>query len=218
MIVIQFNIFRFTHKNPTSWVLSRSLLKELSLNKSLDFFWKFPSSLAKAQSQMYFQPKNTSSGQWKRSVKALLFQSIQRFVLRTKSNINEIQDETIIASAIELYRRWLLEPDHKPKVLKDDSKQFFFQTILKHCSLLFQVRKLDRETCEKHARLCSKVLTLYLAVAREQQKSITTESWEVWLKLLVGIAEGMFRAQPGDELLGQLLATQTLKVTTVTHN
>ena len=53
--------------------------------------------------------------------------------------------------------------------------------------MLFTTRRHgDREIFEKHARLCSKVLTLYVAFGREHAKNLTTETWELWLKLVLG--------------------------------
>jgi hypothetical protein len=107
-------------------------------------------------------------------------------------------------------------PDHKPKAILEDTNQVYLQAILKQFSLIFALRKnSDRDLVEKHSKLCSKVLHIFLALGREQGKLLSTETWEIWLKLLMGMVDSVFRVQPGEEVLGNLLASQILKVHTI---
>lgn len=41
---------------------------------------------------------------------------------------------------------------------------------------------------------------------------MSKETWEIWLKLLLGITEQLFTARPGEDMLGHLLASHVLKV------
>lgn len=123
----------------------------------------------------------------------------------------------MILSCIEVSRRWLLDNNDRPLAVTEDPGQNFLQQLLKHLSLVFEARKYpDKESVERHARACGKVFSIFLQLAREHGKRLTTETWEIWLKLMLGITDQLFTASPNEEkqeMLAQLLATQVLKTT-----
>lgn len=106
----------------------------------------------------------------------------------------------------------MLEPDKRPKPLAEDfsQTQFFVKTILKHFSLLFAAQYNDKTSSEKHAKLCIQVLETYRMIAREIGKTLTTETWEIWLKVILGIVDAIFI--PGEETLRKSLSPHLLQV------
>jgi len=119
-----------------------------------------------------------------------------------------IAEEDSIKKVIELYRRWALEPLNRPSPI-EANKQAFLQDILRHYSLLFAARARDQVEVEKHATLCSKVLDIYVTIGRRVGKDLSVETWEIFLKLVLGIADSLFRNSGG---LQDRLCSQTLKV------
>eukprot|EP01114_Cavostelium_apophysatum_P012293 TRINITY_DN2733_c0_g1_i3.p1 TRINITY_DN2733_c0_g1~~TRINITY_DN2733_c0_g1_i3.p1 ORF type:complete len:1100 (-),score=286.84 TRINITY_DN2733_c0_g1_i3:2012-5311(-) len=134
-----------------------------------------------------------------------------------------IEEDAIMSSCIEIYKRWLLEPAQQPKPILEDTKQFFLQSMLKHMSLVFGSKRYsDRDAAERHSKLCLKALSIYLNLARTYGKKLSQETWEIWLKSLVGVTDQLLSGAStnsttgsvgaiGDEILGQLLAVPVLK-------
>ncbi|KAM9997911.1 hypothetical protein ACTFIY_007565 [Dictyostelium cf. discoideum] len=51
-----------------------------------------------------------------------------------------IEDSQIILQCIELYKKWLFDPKHKPTPLIDDDDEYFHKKIIEHLTLIFQPR------------------------------------------------------------------------------
>jgi len=120
-----------------------------------------------------------------------------------------IEEADSIQEVIELYRIWILEPRRRPAPI-DQEFQYFLQTMLKHFSLLFASR--SDAVVERHMQLCNSVLDIFLAVGRVLEKKLSEETWEVFLKLLIGIADSLFISPKDPSLLGLKLCNQVLKV------
>lgn len=109
-----------------------------------------------------------------------------------------------------------------PTPIAEDKSQFFLQKILKHFSLLFQPRSLNnnnninnttksanKEQYEKQVELCLEVVNIYLQVGREL--TLNPSTWEVLLKLMIGILNQLFAAETNDSFASKLVA-RTLRV------
>lgn len=120
-----------------------------------------------------------------------------------------VDDEEIIQDVTELYRLWIMDPKRRPPPITKDF-QFFFQIMMKHFSLLFKYR--SDSVVERHAQLCSTVLNIVLLITKAYAQTLTDETWDVLLKLLIGITDSLFLAPRDPSLLGQKLCNQTLKV------
>jgi len=119
-----------------------------------------------------------------------------------------IEDEAIILQVIELYRSWILEARKPPPVTQD--RQFFLRVMLKHYSLLFRYR--TDPLVQQHADLCSRVLHIFVTIGRMQAAQLDQETWEVFLRLMIGIADSLFSAPSTAQALGRQLCQQTLSV------
>eukprot|EP01094_Clydonella_sp_ATCC50884_P020502 TRINITY_DN4270_c0_g1_i1.p1 TRINITY_DN4270_c0_g1~~TRINITY_DN4270_c0_g1_i1.p1 ORF type:complete len:1309 (-),score=500.74 TRINITY_DN4270_c0_g1_i1:354-4280(-) len=124
-----------------------------------------------------------------------------------------IEDEEIISKVINLYRIWLLEPAKRPQPIQNDP-QFFIQRILEHYSLLFAQRHHSPQTADRHASLCSKVLDIYANIGMQAGNYLTKETWEIFLKLLISIADSILLKEPpaGLDALQKRLPSQLAKV------
>lgn len=124
-----------------------------------------------------------------------------------------IEDEEIITKVINLYRVWLLEPAKRPQPIQNDP-QYFIQRILEHYSLLFAQRQHSPQVADRHATLCSKVLDIYANIGMQAGKVLTKETWEIFLKLLISIADSILLKDPpaGLEALQRRLPSQLAKV------
>lgn len=78
-------------------------------------------------------------------------------------------------------------------------------------SLLFENRTSLKEEIFVHAGLCTKVLQTFLLVCKQK---LQTETWEVILKLLLGMCDSLLNPSRIDEL-GNLLAERLLHVRSV---
>ena len=120
-----------------------------------------------------------------------------------------IEEADTISDVTELYRIWILEPRRRPAPI-DQEFQFFLQTMLKHFSLLFASR--SDAVVDRHIQLCNSVLDIFLGVGRVLEKKLSEATWEVFLKLLIGIADSLFLSPKEPSLLGLKLCNQVLKV------
>ncbi|KAL6061280.1 Ral GTPase-activating protein subunit alpha-1 [Balamuthia mandrillaris] len=148
------------------------------------------------------------------------------------------QEETM-AKAVELYRRWTLEPNRKdcPVAIQEDY-QFFLQVcgislsglencvspaicvplphsiaqkLLSHCSLMFGSRTKDPAQLDSQASLCKRVLNIYHTVGKDRS-NLTRETWDLFLKLMLGVTDSLLSAPPGQDGLAQRLCSHVLKV------
>ena len=80
--------------------------------------------------------------------------------------------------------------------------------------MLFEPRATTREGIEKHAALCSTVLDIFVNIGRSIGTQFSVETWELFLKLLIGITDLILRpdAPPLQEPLQKRLCPQLLKV------
>lgn len=62
-------------------------------------------------------------------------------------------------------------------------EQFFLQRVIMHSSLIFIPRASSPNDLLRHLELCSQVLTLYCNIARQIDKRLSLETWEVFLKV-----------------------------------
>jgi hypothetical protein len=85
---------------------------------------------------------------------------------------------------------------------------------LEQFSLLFTQRQHSPATAERHAVLCSQVLDIYANVGFQLGKYLTKPTWEIFLKLLISIADSILLNEPppGLEALQKKLPAQLVKV------
>jgi hypothetical protein len=121
-----------------------------------------------------------------------------------------VEEDEVIQNVIELYKIWILDTKKRPIPMTKDL-QFFLQFMLKQYSLLFQSRSGD-SSVDRHASLCSSALNIFLAVARAVGATLSTETWEVFLKLMLGIVDSLFLSPQAPSLLGNKLCNQALRV------
>ena len=83
-----------------------------------------------------------------------------------------------------------------------------------HFSLLFEPRTTSNGGLEKHAMLCSRVLDIYIQIARNLGSKLNNETWEIILKLFIGIVDSVLRldAPSNQEIFQRKLCSQILKV------
>ena len=87
------------------------------------------------------------------------------------------------------HRIWILEPKKRPAPITKEL-QFFLQFMLGQYSLLFQNRGGDAPI-DRHASLCANVLNIFLSIARTMGSALSAETWEVFMKLFLGIDLGV---------------------------
>jgi hypothetical protein len=89
---------------------------------------------------------------------------------------------------------------------------------LQHYSLIFTPRNNNAQLAI-HERLCSKVLDIYLAIARQLGRQLTMETWEIFLKVVFGVGDALL-TQPitGEDSLTKRLSSQVLKVSRCSFN
>ena len=79
---------------------------------------------------------------------------------------------------------------------------------------MFEARANTKEGLEKHAQLCSTVLDIFVNIGRKIGHILSVETWEIFLKLLIGITDLILRtdAPQSQEPLQRKLCSQLLKV------
>ena len=136
----------------------------------------------------------------------------------------------IIESGIELYRKWVLEEKYRPVPIKED-EQFFLPEIIKQLSLVFvkrnyeeiseffkdskssskiEVRQIDPVAI--HVGLCNQVLDLYRAIGRQFQNNLLNDTWDVFLKIVLGVADSMLHEPTGSSPVTEILKPNILNV------
>lgn len=121
-----------------------------------------------------------------------------------------MESEEIMSTAIELYRRWLLDSSKRPSPINSEP-QFFIRQILCHYSLLFEPRTALPDSLDTQAALCKRALNIYHALGRESS-ALDEETWEIFLKLLLGIADSLLSLPESEEGLTKRLCSHVLKV------
>mmetsp|Transcript_2685 Transcript_2685/g.9507 ORF Transcript_2685/g.9507 Transcript_2685/m.9507 type:complete len:1308 (+) Transcript_2685:68-3991(+) len=124
-----------------------------------------------------------------------------------------MEEEDSIVKVINLYRRWTLDPEKRPAPIEKD-QQFFIQKMLQHFSMLFEPRANGKGEVEKHARLCSQVLDIFANIGRQIGSTLSVETWEIFLKLLIAVTDTVLGvdAPVRQEVLQRKLCPQLLKV------
>ena len=143
----------------------------------------------------------------------------------------------IIESSIELYRRWLLDDKQRPQPIKDD-EQFFFKEIFKQLSVVFTKRQGQDELSEAfspgasllkeskshksvelrqdnntiHVSLCNQVLDIYRACGRHLKNNLLNDTWEAFLKIVLGVADSMLSDPTGLSPVAEALTPNLLNV------
>jgi len=108
-----------------------------------------------------------------------------------------IEEEDSILKVITLYRGWILEPKNRPASISDNF-QYFATRILQHYSLLFEARANQKDMIERHAQMCSTVLDIFASIGRNVGPSLSVETWEVFLKLLIGITDSILHPEASE--------------------
>eukprot|EP01122_Echinamoeba_exundans_P014768 TRINITY_DN6753_c0_g1_i2.p1 TRINITY_DN6753_c0_g1~~TRINITY_DN6753_c0_g1_i2.p1 ORF type:complete len:1091 (-),score=190.34 TRINITY_DN6753_c0_g1_i2:1420-4692(-) len=110
-----------------------------------------------------------------------------------------IEDVPIMEKCISLYSKWLLSPSELRPPGFNAQDQYFYQRMFFHLSNLFEPRARDDGPAsvagpQNQVKLCKDVLdNIYLVGAQKLSTSVTQETWESWLKLMLGIVDSIFR-------------------------
>lgn len=62
-------------------------------------------------------------------------------------------------------------------------EQFFLQRVIMHSSLIFIPRASSPNDLLRHLELCAQVMTVYINIARQLDRRVSLETWEVFLKV-----------------------------------
>lgn len=128
-----------------------------------------------------------------------------------------LEDLQPMGRVVELYLDWLLEPAKRPSAVRPEGQQAFTCLLLRHLSLLFQVRRVEAKgsvaqlQVSKQAELCRHVLQALTSLAGRPEL-LTPGSWKVLMLVLLGASDSLLRlpllppTQLADELTGDLLA------------
>lgn len=121
-----------------------------------------------------------------------------------------LEDIAVTANAAAIYTNWLLSPSKRPAYIQSaslEARQDFFQSLLRHLSVLFQPKALDvavsskstvAALATKHVELCKTVLrALTQAAVNAKANTSTLEfssaTWKVLLRVLLGITDCALR-------------------------
>lgn len=143
-----------------------------------------------------------------------------------------LQFSTTIEAAIALYRSWLLDPQKKPVPIQED-EQFFYQMMLQHLSLIFTpqasaapitsprassstelTKSSGRESSapspadleQRHIGFCRSALYLYREVGVKYALQLSDETWEILLKIVLGICNSIMTLKQSPELVESLVS------------
>eukprot|EP01105_Mastigella_eilhardi_P013843 TRINITY_DN3158_c0_g1_i1.p1 TRINITY_DN3158_c0_g1~~TRINITY_DN3158_c0_g1_i1.p1 ORF type:complete len:1086 (-),score=189.19 TRINITY_DN3158_c0_g1_i1:690-3947(-) len=115
-------------------------------------------------------------------------------------------DHAIITQCIDLYFKWI-QGERRPAWIANNLEAFVL-AVAKHMSLLFENRSKGKEEIASHASLCQKVLTVFVAISKLK---LSTETFEIVIKLLVGMTDSVFQSMD-EGSLGRCLAERILQV------
>ncbi|KAK3811955.1 MAG: hypothetical protein J3Q66DRAFT_286574 [Benniella sp.] len=127
-----------------------------------------------------------------------------------------LEDLAIAHNASQVYTQWLFERENRPMAFRQAEgtldEQQLYQTIFHHYSLLFEALSNSSASSSTHAtptpqvpvgvliqrhiEECNKVLTSFTMAGRLLGPSFSEETWEVLLKVLLGITDSLLREQP----------------------
>lgn len=116
-----------------------------------------------------------------------------------------LEDMNIVSNAAAIYMQWLLEPARRPPAVQRssrDDQQLFLQTLFRHVSLLFAPKRVEgvgaakpllATLASKHVELCRLTLRTLAQAAASPESLLSKESWDVLLKVLLGVADSLLR-------------------------
>ncbi|KAH3766730.1 rap/ran GTPase-activating protein [Pelomyxa schiedti] len=119
-------------------------------------------------------------------------------------------DHTLITQCIELYTKWIQSPmDRQPAWIRDNLDAYYV-LCLKHLSLLFSNRTKVRDDVHTHVNLCLRALNTFSIVSKLK---LRPETWEVILKLLMGMSDSLLcTSNFEEESCGDLIADRLIAV------
>lgn len=148
-----------------------------------------------------------------------------------------LEDISIISNAASVYIQWLVEPSKRPLAISkadEETQQKFIQTVFRHVSLLFQPKKVDgvgaakpllATLASKHVEVCKLMLRTLNQVALSSQTEVamegalkmSTATWKVLLRVLLGVTDYLLRVptQPYcylSEELGEALLSNLIEL------
>lgn len=129
-----------------------------------------------------------------------------------------LEDQQATGKVVELYLEWLLQPGSRPAAVRPEREQTFICLLLRHLSLLFQVRRTDVKgsvaqlQVSKQTEMCRQVLRACTSLAIRPDP-LAPGTWKTMMLVLLGISDSLLRlpvlppCQLADELTSDLLAT-----------
>ncbi|KAJ6253423.1 hypothetical protein M0813_13393 [Anaeramoeba flamelloides] len=124
-----------------------------------------------------------------------------------------IEEHQIISVALKIYDSWILGLN-LPSVF-DQKKNFFYQEIFGHLSLIFEQRKnLTKELCKKHIELCQAVISIFNRIKSKDKDFLSSDSWTYLLNILLGITDSFLRDEGTiiEPFLTKKLSVHMLKI------
>ncbi|KAH3757916.1 rap/ran GTPase-activating protein [Pelomyxa schiedti] len=121
-----------------------------------------------------------------------------------------LSDHPLINQCVDLYSRWIQgNPDKLPVWVRSNLETFYL-LCLKHMTLLFNNRTKVKEDVQIHKNLCMRVLQVFSIVCKQQLKP---ETWEVILKLILGVTDSFLCPSNYDEAsCSPLLAERLMQI------
>ena len=87
-----------------------------------------------------------------------------------------------------------------------ENEQLFYQLSFQHLSCLFEYRgKVSSLAQAKHVDNCKKTIRLILNSVRQYGESFVAETWNILLKVMLGISDYLLRENSSSYLTEQLI-------------
>ncbi|KAH3761930.1 rap/ran GTPase-activating protein [Pelomyxa schiedti] len=119
-------------------------------------------------------------------------------------------DHNLITQCIDLYTKWIQSPPERQPAWIRSNLDAYYVLCLKHLSLLFSNRTKVREDIQTHVTLSLRALNTFSIVTKLK---LHPETWEVMLKLLLGMTDSLLCTNNfEEESCGDLIADRLLQV------
>eukprot|EP01124_Arcella_intermedia_P015156 TRINITY_DN21676_c0_g1_i1.p1 TRINITY_DN21676_c0_g1~~TRINITY_DN21676_c0_g1_i1.p1 ORF type:complete len:1529 (+),score=327.82 TRINITY_DN21676_c0_g1_i1:63-4649(+) len=110
--------------------------------------------------------------------------------------LHDKEDCILLDNIFSFYQIWLLSPEKRPKGFQQQ-EQHFIRKIVLQFSLLFEPRKEEEAELEVRCIQCRKCLKeVFLGSAKSLGQSFQRETWDCYLKILLGVVDQILTGNP----------------------
>ena len=107
---------------------------------------------------------------------------------------------SVVELSLTIYKKWFgLSAAAAQKIVVPESfkdqRQYLYQEMIKQLSVIFEKRTNPKSMTEKYNTICKDVLKIYSAIANELSNAITESTWNMLLRVNIGIAD-KFLSEP----------------------